>query len=81
MSGSIFQTALCYLEVIHMNVPELVEKEKMGVGVQGDPDLSGKIVQGDLNAEEWQALSLDSVWLIPSTWMLLLMPMLLKWMP
>jgi PHO85 cyclin-5 len=33
----------------------------MGDGVQGEPDLSGKIVQGNIDAEEWQALSLDSV--------------------
>jgi hypothetical protein len=38
-----------------------VEREKMGDGVQGEPDLSGKIVQGDLEAEEWRELSLDSV--------------------
>jgi len=52
---------LCYLEAIRAKVPELVEKEKMGDGVQGEPDLSGKIVQGDLEAEEWRELSLDSV--------------------
>jgi len=33
----------------------------MGEGVQGEPDLSGKIVQGDLEAEEWREFSLDSV--------------------
>jgi PHO85 cyclin-5 len=33
----------------------------MGDGVQGEPDLSGKMVQGDLEAEEWRELSLDSV--------------------
>ena len=33
----------------------------MGSGVQGEPHLSGKIVQGDLEAEEWKELSLDSV--------------------
>jgi hypothetical protein len=38
-----------------------MEKEKMGEGVQGEPDLSGKIVQGDLEAEEWREFSLDSV--------------------
>jgi len=60
-SGSVLQTALCYLEAIRSKVPELVEKEKMGDGVQGEPDLPGKIVQGDLEAEEWRELSLDSV--------------------
>jgi hypothetical protein len=43
--------ALCYLEAIHSKVPDLVQKEKMGEGVQGELDLSGKIVQGDLNAD------------------------------
>jgi hypothetical protein len=53
----------CYLEAIRAKVLELVEKEKEKTGdrVQGEPDLSGKIVQGDLDAEEWQAFSLDSV--------------------
>lgn len=60
-SGSVLQTALCYLEAIRSKVPELVEQEKMGNGVQGEPDLSDKIVQGDIEAEEWRELSLDSV--------------------
>ena len=60
-SGNVLQTALCYLEAIRAKVPELVEKEKMGQGIQGEPDLSGKIIQGDLEAEEWKELSLDSV--------------------
>ena len=49
--------------LIRMKILGLVEKEKekMGDGVQGEPDLSGKIVQGDLDAEEWQALSPDLV--------------------
>ena len=60
-SGSVLQTALCYLEAIRTKIPELVEKEKMGNGVQGEPDLSGKIVPGDLKVEEWKELSLDSI--------------------
>ena len=44
--------ALCYLESIHSKVPDLIQKEKMGEGVQGDMDLSGKIVQDDLDTEE-----------------------------
>ena len=43
--------ALCYLEAIHSMVPDLIQKEKMGEGVQGELDLSGKIVQGDLDAD------------------------------
>ena len=60
-SGSILQTALCYLEAICSKAPLLMGKEKMGEGVQEEPDLSGKIVQGDLEAEEWREFSLDSV--------------------
>src|SRR6202050_447238 len=53
--------ALCYLEAIHSKVPDLIQKEKMGEGVQGELDLSGKIVQGDLDAEEWRELPLDLI--------------------
>lgn len=60
-SGSVLQTALCYLEAIRSKVPELVEKEKNGTGVQGEIDLSYRVVQGDLEAEEWRELALDSV--------------------
>ena len=60
-SGTVLQTALCYLEAIRAKVPELVEKEKNGTGVQGEVELSHRIVQGDLEAEEWRELALDSV--------------------
>ena len=33
----------------------------MGNGVQGELDLSGKIVQGDLEVDEWKELSLNSI--------------------
>ena len=58
MSGSVLQA---YLEAIRAKVPELVEKEEIGEGVQGEVGLSNKIVQGDLKADEWKELSLDSV--------------------
>ena len=60
-SGSVLQMTLCYLETIHNKVPDLGQKERMGEEVQGELDLSGKIVQGDLNAKEWRKLSLDLV--------------------
>ena len=41
ISGSMFQTALCYLEAILAKVPELVQKEKNGEGVHGELDLIG----------------------------------------
>ena len=50
-SGSILKMALCYLEAIHSKVSDLVQKEKMREGVQGELDLSGKIVQGDLDTD------------------------------
>jgi hypothetical protein len=59
--GSVLQTALCYLKAICAKVPKLIEKDKMGEGVQGELDLSGNFVQGDLEAEEWREPSLDSV--------------------
>jgi hypothetical protein len=37
MSKTVLQTALCYLETIHTKVPELVEKEKIGDEVYGNP--------------------------------------------
>jgi len=58
MSGSVLQA---YLEAICTKVPELVEKEEIGEGVQGEVGLSNKIAQGDLEADEWKELSLDSV--------------------
>ena len=60
-SGCVFQTALCYLEAIRSKVPQLVEKEKAGHGVQGEPDLTDRIVQGNLEAKEWRELSPDSI--------------------
>src|ERR1700677_1732116 len=60
-SGGILQVALYYLGAIHSKVPDLIQEEKMGEGVQGELDLLGKIVQGDFNAEEWRELSLDLV--------------------
>jgi PHO85 cyclin-5 len=60
-SRSILQMALCYLEAIRSKVPLLVDKEKMGEGVLGELDLSGKIVLGNLKAKEWRGFSLDSI--------------------
>jgi hypothetical protein len=41
MSRSVLQA---YLEAIHAKVPELVEKEEIGEGLQGEAGLSNKIV-------------------------------------
>ena len=40
-SGNMLQTALCYLEAICANVPELVQKEKNGEDVHSELDLIG----------------------------------------
>ncbi|KAF8894059.1 hypothetical protein BD779DRAFT_1754040 [Infundibulicybe gibba] len=42
-SGSVLQTALCYLEAIRPKVPELVRIQKSGHGVQMEPDLNSRI--------------------------------------
>jgi PHO85 cyclin-5 len=51
--------------VIHAKVPKLVEKEKMRKGRRWEREVelnvSGKIIQGDLDAKEWQELLLNSV--------------------
>jgi PHO85 cyclin-5 len=67
-AGSVLQRALCYLEVVRVKIPELVKREKMVDGVRGEPDLLGKFVPSDLEAEEWRELSLDSV-MADSIWM------------
>jgi hypothetical protein len=55
-------------------IPELVEKENMGDGVQGEPDLSDNIVQGDLEAEGWKELFMDFAMADFILWTLLWMP-------
>ena len=51
-SSCVLQTALCYLKAIRSNVPQLIKKEKTGHGVQREPDLTDRIVQGDLKADK-----------------------------
>ncbi|KAF7983636.1 hypothetical protein HWV62_20576 [Athelia sp. TMB] len=60
-SGTVLQTALCYLEAIRTKVPELMEREKSGMDIQGEVDISHQIGQGNLEAEEWRKLALGSV--------------------
>jgi len=61
-SGNVLQTTLCYLKAICAKVPKLVNRYKMGDRVQGEPDLSGKIVQDDLEAEEWGSCPWMPLW-------------------
>jgi hypothetical protein len=43
-SGSVLQTALCYLEAIQTKVPELVCRKAMGEGVKGETEMGDRIV-------------------------------------
>ncbi|ESK96589.1 g1 s-specific cyclin [Moniliophthora roreri MCA 2997] len=42
-SGTVLQTALCYLEAIRPKIPELVRQEKAGQGIKGEPELVSRI--------------------------------------
>ena len=59
MSGCVLHTAMCYLGKSY--VPQLVGKGKPDHRVQGEPDLTERVVQGDLEAEGWREPSLDSI--------------------
>ncbi|KAJ7163598.1 hypothetical protein C8R43DRAFT_287568 [Mycena crocata] len=43
-SGSVLQTALCYLEAIRPKVPELIRKEQSGEGSRGEPDSECRVM-------------------------------------
>ncbi len=61
-SGSVLQTALCYLAAIRPNVLELVQLEKAGQGPRGEPELADRITlatQAELEME--LGLSLDTL--------------------
>ncbi|KAG7446307.1 uncharacterized protein BT62DRAFT_110162 [Guyanagaster necrorhizus] len=61
-SGSVLQTALCYLAAIRPNVLELVQLEKVGHGPRGEPELAERITpatQAELELE--LGLSLDTL--------------------
>lgn len=45
-SATALQTALCYIEAVRTRIPELYEQELRGEGVNGEPDLTGRIVMG-----------------------------------
>ncbi|KAJ7268791.1 hypothetical protein B0H12DRAFT_1229675 [Mycena haematopus] len=42
-SGSVLQTALCYLEAIRSKVPELIRKEQSGEGAQSEYDSESRV--------------------------------------
>jgi hypothetical protein len=65
-SGTVLQTALCYLEAIQQKVPELARKEKEGEGVSSEMDVEERpIMSDDLPDTEADAtgmrMSFDSV--------------------
>ena len=65
ISRAILQATLCHLEVICAKVPELVEKKKMGEGIQSEQDLLHKIVQGDqLTIQVWLQTPLVPITLV-----------------
>lgn len=49
-SGSVLQTALCYLEAIRAKVPELVSQEKGFPGSTCEKESVERVVQGEVNA-------------------------------
>lgn len=45
-TGSVLQTALCYLEAIRPQINDLADLEKVGQGPRGEPESDDRIVQG-----------------------------------
>ncbi|KAJ7497531.1 hypothetical protein FB451DRAFT_1386767 [Mycena latifolia] len=43
-SGSVLQTALCYLEAVRPKVPELIRKEQSGEGTFTEPDAESRVM-------------------------------------
>ncbi|KAH7888541.1 hypothetical protein F5I97DRAFT_1949872 [Phlebopus sp. FC_14] len=50
-SGSVLQTALCYLEAIRAKVPELARREKQGFGTFSDSESVDRIVAGEVGVD------------------------------
>ena len=60
-SGTVLQTALCYLEAIRSKVPKLLSLERQGLGVKGEPTPASQIVPTTKAKIEYEALSLYSL--------------------
>lgn len=54
-SGTVLQTALCYLEAIRSKVPELLSLERQGLGVKGESSPSSQIVPATEAEIEYEA--------------------------
>ena len=44
ISGTILQTALCYLKLIQSKIARLLSSERQGLGVKGEPTPASQIV-------------------------------------
>lgn len=55
-SGCVLQTALCYLEAIRARIPELVQQEKSGQGIRGEPEMVSRITPATAAEIEQDAL-------------------------
>ncbi|KAL0576290.1 hypothetical protein V5O48_005699 [Marasmius crinis-equi] len=55
-SGTVLQTALCYLEAIRAKLPELIRQEKAGEGVKGELELDSRITPATEAELELEAL-------------------------
>jgi len=63
-SGSVLQTALCYLEAIRLKVPELVQRQR--AGDEEDTGASNRIIQGDIEMSEETKFA-ETVYTSPTT--------------
>lgn len=41
----VLESALCYIEAVRKKIPDLVEKEKQGLGVWGEPELDNRVTK------------------------------------
>ena len=58
-SGTVLQTALCYLEAIRLKVSELAKQEQCGEGVRGEVELGSRIVKEEDTEETGSSPQLD----------------------
>ncbi|KAK1218799.1 hypothetical protein PQX77_018476 [Marasmius sp. AFHP31] len=58
-SGTVLQTALCYLEAIRPKIPELLRQEKSGEGCKGELELDSRITPATEAELELESQSTD----------------------
>lgn len=59
-SGTVLQTALCYLEAIRLRIPELLRQEKSGEGYKGEVELDSRITPATEAELELESQTTDS---------------------